>query len=88
MHITAMTLNLMISERVEQRTKFANEIKQIVDSESEHLHLVDIFNSHLLKHLDRVVENPNCQSRTFLFGLVEFWNDFLKAKPDAPKLAA
>ncbi|RZJ71580.1 hypothetical protein [Flavobacterium sp.] len=88
MQLTAMALNLMISERVDQREKFADAMKQIVDSESQDSHLADVFKGHLVKHIDRVVEKPNCSSRSILFALADFWNTFFKMKVQNPKLAA
>ncbi|RZJ66739.1 MAG: hypothetical protein EOO50_08585 [Flavobacterium sp.] len=83
-----LALNLMISERADQRKKFAEMIREEVDSEQNISSVAEIFKAKLFLHVDRCVENPNCSSRTVLFGLAEFWNTFFKTRTERPLLAA
>lgn len=84
----ALALNLMISERIEQRHRFAERIKEIVEAENELTNLGQLFKTRLLRHIDNVVANPNCASRTYLFAFADFWNTYFKTRIGTAPLAA
>ncbi|NUY80690.1 hypothetical protein HUK80_07275 [Flavobacterium sp. MAH-1] len=86
--LTTQALNLMISERFAHRLQCGQLMKETVESEYGLTPLAEIFKKHFFSHIDKCVENPNCESRRVLFALADFWTVFFKTKEVWPLSAA
>ncbi len=72
-NITTLALNLLISERLDQRNNFANQIVQLleengIDSENERAMKVDF-----LMVIEQCIENPNSEARDIFYQLALYF---------------
>ena len=72
-NITTLALNLLISERLDQRNNFANQIvaqleENGIDSENEKAMKVDF-----LMVIEQCIENPNSEARDIFYQLALYF---------------
>jgi hypothetical protein len=78
-NITTLALNLLISERLDQRNNFANQIvtqleENGIDSENEKAMKVDF-----LMVIEQCIENPNSEARDIFYQLALYFTNKAKA---------
>ncbi len=81
-NITTLALNLLISERLDQRNNFANQIVQLleengIDSDNERAMKVDF-----LMVIEQCIENPNNEARDIFYQLALYFTQKSKGIQD------
>lgn len=73
-NITTLALNLLISERVNQRIIFGDKIIEILQENIEDFKNEKEHRDLFLKAIKNCIKNPNCESRLSFFEYVKYFN--------------